>query len=493
MTELSNLISRLSRGIARNASYIKTIRHPQLLLISLQELNDLIGNDKVKDSVATQVSHLIMIRRRAIENTGIKEDEVMLNTVLYGPPGVGKTLIGAKLAKIWYSLGYLDSTNNSKDKKHEFGDLMRDLFKDSAGSSGSTDDTALTLYVTFIFIVIFITFLSIMWSFYSRFGGAITLVLIGLIIFIILCVGYYISVALNNNNNSNSSSSKKGKNNNRSGCADGSCNRNNNNNKNNVNDISVPSTMDDIPSDEQIIKIVTRADFVGQYVGWTSPKTNKLLAENIGKVIFVDEAYSLINGPHDEFGMEALTSLNLFLSQHPKETIVIFAGYKDLLESGPYAVQPGLKRRFMWQFDCDGYNPEQLFRIFKMQLNKKGWDLSDDESVINLFVQNMDAFPAFGGDTERAAFFSELEHSREFINNEDGLKINILETRHIKAGINKLRDNNFKETDHESSNPLANMMRMMSGKKKESTQNSSADDQELIALMRQGMSERAYQ
>jgi hypothetical protein len=434
-----------------------------------------------------------MIRRRAIENTNIKEDEVMLNTVLYGPPGVGKTLIGAKLAKIWYSLGYLDSTNNSREKKHEIGDLMRDFFKDGAGTT-STDDTALTLYVTFIFIVIFITFLSIMWSFYNRFGGTMTLVLIGLVIFIILCVGYYISVALNNSNNnsSTSSSGKKGgkkndKNNSGSntGCANGSCNREG------VNDISTPSSMEDIPSDDQIIKIVTRADFVDRYVGWTSPKTNKLLAENIGKVIFVDEAYSLINGPHDEFGMEALTSLNLFLSQRPKEIIVIFAGYKDLLESGPYAVQPGLKRRFMWQFDCDGYNPSQLFQIFKMQLNKKGWDLANDAEVTEIFTQNMDAFPAFGGDTERAAFFSELEHSREFIANEQDLKINILETRHVRKGIAKLRENNFKETSQESSNPLANMMRMMSGKKNSS--NTSSDDQELINVMRNGASERAYQ
>jgi hypothetical protein len=53
-----------------------------LLVSSLQELNELICNDKVKDSVATQISHLIMNKMMAIDNVGIKEDDVMLNTVL---------------------------------------------------------------------------------------------------------------------------------------------------------------------------------------------------------------------------------------------------------------------------------------------------------------------------------------------------------------------------------------------------------------------------
>lgn len=117
--------------------------------------------------------------------------------------------------------------------------------------------------------------------------------------------------------------------------------------KNESNEYGNSPVITEIPPDDQIIKVVTRADFVDRYVGWTSPKTIKLLEENLGKVLFVDEAYSLINGPHDEFGMEALTALNLFLSQRPREIIVVFAGYKDLLQTGVYSVQPGLKRRFI--------------------------------------------------------------------------------------------------------------------------------------------------
>lgn len=470
MTELSRLIARLQRGIARGASYVKGIRHPQLLIISLQELNDLIGNDKVKDAVATQISHLIMIKRRALDNPSIKEDEVMLNTVLYGPPGVGKTLVGTKLAKIWYSLGYLDASNNIKEKKQELGDLLKDLFKDSNGTinTNSTDDTALVIYIMLLFIIILIVLLSMAWSFYSKFGGIWTLIVIGLLIFIILIVGYYVSNAVSSSNNMSDKNSKDVK---ESGCNGKDCpidpNSTNNPtgiiNKNNTNEYGNSPIIGEIPPDDQIIKVVTRADFVDRYVGWTSPKTIKLLEENLGKVLFVDEAYSLINGPHDEFGMEALTSLNLFLSQHSKEIIVIFAGYKDLLQTGVYSVQPGLKRRFMWQFDCNGYTPNQLYEIFKMQLNKKGWGINDEKSSLKLFTDNFDAFPAFGGDTDRLGFFSELEHSRDFISNEKGMAINMLEPRHIERGLLKLKENNIKDTEEESVNPLANMMKLISG------------------------------
>ena len=442
MTELSQLVGRLEKGIQNNAPYIKTIRHPELLVASLKELNALIGNDKVKDSVATQVSHLIMIKRRALENPRIKEDDVMLNTVLYASPGAGKTLIGTKLAKIWYSLGYLDGSKNSKERKQELGDLLKDLFKDgtpiSASGSGNTEDMAMIIYVLFVFLVILITLLSVTWSFYNKFGGMWTLVAAGMILLLVIFVGFYISNLFKSNSSN-------------------SCN------KNNIAIDSEKPIKQEAPAlaDDQFIKIVTRADFVDKYVGWSDKKTVTLLKENLGKVLFVDEAYSLATNVHDTFGIEALTALNLFLSQHPKEIIVIFAGYKDLMENGIFSFQPGLKRRFMWQFDCGGYTIEQLFDIFKVQLDKKGWGLAEEEATKKLFKENSDAFKAFGGDTERLTFFSGLEHSRDFINDMPGMEIDKLKVTHISRGIAKLRENDIESGDDNSTNPLANVMKMM--------------------------------
>lgn len=449
MTELSRLISCIRRGIMRKESYINTIRYPHLLVSSLQELNDLIGNEKVKDAVATQVTHLIMIKRRSMEDPTIKEDEVMLNTVLYGPPGVGKTLIGTKLAKIWYSLGYLDGSNNPKEKKQDFNEVIKNFLKDKAGGSNTNidKDVSMFIYVLFIFIIIFISFLSMTWSFYNKFGSTWTIIALVVIIIIIIAVGYYISSLFNKN--SEIKNTKR------------------NSKFRPINVRKTETTFDEPhPSDDNIIKVVTRADFVDRYVGWTDKKTIKLLEENLGKVVFVDEAYSLVTDVHDTFGMEALNAINLFLSQHPREIIVIFAGYKDLMEAGIFSFQPGLKRRFMWQFYCNGYTPDQLFDIFKMQLRKKGWGLVDEEIVKKIFQQNADAFPSYGGDTERLTFFSELEHSRDFIRGEKNIPINKLLPEHVRKGLVKLRENNIHDDSNDQSsnlsNPIVGMMKILS-------------------------------
>ena len=464
MSELSRLIERLQRGINRNASYVKTILHPQLLIASLQELHDLIGNDEVKDSVATQVSHLIMVRRRAQQHTTIKEDEVMLNTKLQGPPGVGKTLIATKLARIWYSLGYLRGARSTEETP-ELRSMIMDILKNN-GVDASTNDNGMTMYIVLIFIILLITVLSMLWSFYSRFGGLWTAIGIVLLLLVIVAFAYFISASTSGNNAVNSTANKDV-----------------NKAVDNVNKVQGSQGLkNDFPTDSELFVTSSREDFIDKYVGWTAQKVLKFLALHKGKVIFVDEAYSLINGPHDEFGMEALTTLNLYMSQHPKDNIFIFAGYKDLLETGPFAVQPGLKRRFMWQFNCNGYTGQQLFEIFKLQLAKKGWGINKEDEVRVMFMRNADAFQGFGGDTERAAFFAELEHSRDFIANEQELSINMLEPEHIARGIQKLRDNNPDSSDIESTNPLANMMKLMSSKK--SNTGVSAEDMDLISSIR---------
>ena len=73
-------------------------------------------------------------------------------------------------------------------------------------------------------------------------------------------------------------------------------------------------------------------------------------------------------------------------------------------------------------------------------------------------MENADAFPSYGGDTERAAFFAELEHSRDYINNSKNMKMNMLEAPHVRKGVQKLRQNIIKD---DSSNSLMDIMKLM--------------------------------
>lgn len=452
MSELESLIDRIQQGIVENRSYIKTIRHPKLLLLALKELKDMIGNDKVKDAVACDISHLIMSKMRSEQHPEMKEDEVMLNIVLKGEPGVGKTVLATKIGKIFYSLGYLQG--GKKEASNGLGGVLKGVFGDTNNTT-TTDNSGLVLYILLIFIVILVTFISVAWSFYETFGGAWTIAMLIIIVILIIIAGYLISAAINEGNEANNVGNNNLSDNNL-----------NNNVANNVakDDIKVED-YNELPSDSQIIKVVSREDFVDQYVGWTAPKTKKLLTENLGKVLFVDEAYSLVEGLDDKFGVEAATTLNLFMSQHPNQIIVIFAGYKNLLERGIFTAQPGLKRRFMYHFHCDGYTPEQLFKIFKSQLAKKGWGVIDDVEAIKVFVREKDAFPFSGGDTERLTHYAKVEHSKEYMKKGEGMKLNKLSHLHISRGIVKLRENsgavNNSKHDHNDDDKMGNLMRMM--------------------------------
>jgi hypothetical protein len=139
-----------------------------------------------------------------------------------------------------------------------------------------------------------------------------------------------------------------------------------------------------------------------------------------------------------------------------------------------------------------------------MQLQKKGWGLTDESATKNLFLQHHDAFPSFGGDTERLTFFSELEHSRDFISNEKGMSINQLSPDHIRRGILKLRENNIQsDPDEEIMNPMANMMKLFRGNKSRKSKQSgftenlneselATDDFDLIEAIRNTAPDRAY-
>lgn len=171
------------------------------------------------------------------------------------------------------------------------------------------------------------------------------------------------------------------------------------------------------------IKIVSRPDFVGQYVGHTCDKTQKLLSNTLeeGKVLFIDEAYSIVLDEKDSFGHEALNELNRFMSEHP-ELVVIFAGYKDKMESTLFKYQPGFKRRCTWMFEISDYTGQMLSDIFKKQLVKDDWQYEgSDKDLSDFFQLKIKNFDAFGGDTIRLVFycklkFSELKFNFEFRN-----------------------------------------------------------------------------
>lgn len=432
MSQLDILISELNNGIKEDNHSFDDIKDKALLLTSLNELRNVIGMDRLKDSVASQVQYLITMSKES-------KSKRMLNTVLYGPPGTGKTTVGTILAKIWYSLGYLDGEPTT------VSDKITTAMKKTDGE---------TMFYIFILIGYGIYYLILfLRSINSKIGYQYTILLIiGIILlaYILYMVYKYNSSKSNtniktiSNQISKSNKHKNGKqgNKNKKGNKDGKEDNDRGNNNKDKKNVGVPDY-------SNLIKIVSREDFVAGYVGQTAIKTKNLLESNKGRVTFIDEAYSLLHDPRDSFGMEALTTLNLYMSEHPNSTIVIFGGYKDLMQTGIFKAQPGLPRRCMWHFECTPYNGNELFEIFKRQLKKEQWSIHKDEvdDVMNLFKQNADCFPNFGGDTERLAFYSQLEYSKDSITGNTLQKSKnlskILTLSQIERGLRSLKENNI--------------------------------------------------
>ena len=108
---------------------------------------------------------------------------------------------------------------------------------------------------------------------------------------------------------------------------------------------------------------VGRADLVGEYVGQTAIKTNHVIDKAMGGILFVDEAYSLCNGPHDDYGREAVNTLLQRMENDRDRFVVILAGYDRemarLIDSNP-----GLKSRFAQTIHFSDYSVKELEDIF---------------------------------------------------------------------------------------------------------------------------------
>merc|ERR1711997_836289 len=108
---------------------------------------------------------------------------------------------------------------------------------------------------------------------------------------------------------------------------------------------------------------VTRDDLVGQYIGHTAPKTKEVLKKAMGGVLFIDEAYYLYKPDNErDYGAEAIEILLQVMENQRDDLVVIFAGYKERMDSF-YESNPGLASRITNHVHFPDYEPHELKQI----------------------------------------------------------------------------------------------------------------------------------
>ncbi|GAA4510882.1 AAA family ATPase [Brevibacterium yomogidense] len=107
---------------------------------------------------------------------------------------------------------------------------------------------------------------------------------------------------------------------------------------------------------------VHRSDLVAGYIGQTALKTEAKIESAIGGVLFIDEAYSLVNDTENDFGQEAVAKLLTFMEDYRDDLVVIAAGYGDEMDDF-LASNSGLPSRFPVHFTFPDYSDDELVDV----------------------------------------------------------------------------------------------------------------------------------
>lgn len=118
-----------------------------------------------------------------------------------------------------------------------------------------------------------------------------------------------------------------------------------------------------------------RADLIGKYVGWTANQVRTKFREAKGGILFIDEAYSLVDDSHS-FADEAINTIVQEMENNREDVIVIFAGYPDKMKDF-LNKNEGLRSRIAFHLDFPDYNPSEMMEILKLMADEQGYKIDD--------------------------------------------------------------------------------------------------------------------
>lgn len=145
-----------------------------------------------------------------------------------------------------------------------------------------------------------------------------------------------------------------------------------------------------ILSKETVIE-TDRSGLVAGYVGQTALKVHELVDQAVGGVLFIDEAYALVNPdvPND-FGMEAVDTLVKLMEDHRDDLVIIVAGYTEEMKSF-LKCNTGLVSRFNKFIDFPNYSNQELLEILDVMASRAGLTIEQDaKEAVGLRLERMD-------------------------------------------------------------------------------------------------------
>ena len=122
---------------------------------------------------------------------------------------------------------------------------------------------------------------------------------------------------------------------------------------------------------------VGRKDIVSKYLGGTAPLIKEYFEKADGGVLFIDEAYSLVDEKKGLYGDEAINTIVQEMENRRDSVVVILAGYPEEMESF-ISRNPGLRSRISFHVHFRDYTDYELLEILKLFIKESGMALDQD-------------------------------------------------------------------------------------------------------------------
>lgn len=187
---------------------------------------------------------------------------------------------------------------------------------------------------------------------------------------------------------------------------------------------------------------VGRAGLVGQYVGETARKVSSVFEKADGRLLFIDEAYSLLDDRRGLYGDEAINTIVQEMENRRDRTIVIFAGYPDEME-GFIDANPGLRSRVPFKVDFGDYSAGELRDICALEAKRRGFSIDESaaETLLAVCAKAVDRPEAGNGRfcrnlVESAILrYADTHYGAEAQQNADGERTRefVLEAKHFDS------------------------------------------------------------
>lgn len=145
-----------------------------------------------------------------------------------------------------------------------------------------------------------------------------------------------------------------------------------------------------------------RSDLVAGFTGQTALKTREVLEKSLDGVLFIDEAYQLLQSDRDEFGKEAVETLLAYMENYRDRLCIIVAGYPVPMHHFVNS-NPGLPSRFPITIDFENYTADEMLQIFRFMITENKITLGEgvEELLLRIFrYWEQMSIPTFGNGRE---------------------------------------------------------------------------------------------